>query len=257
MFEPLEEPVHFANFKQEFMRRVLDDLRPESDSVCYFDPDIVVRAPWKFFDDWTGAGIALAEDVNSPLWENHPRRVAWRRALEEAGLSLQYRIDAYVNTGFVGLSREHRAFLDLWSKVMGWIIDHEGGERGWNHTSVAGGGISEALGAFAHPFSIPDQDALNAALEACPEIPLSIIGQEAMGFKPGGYIMFHALGPWKPWRRRYLGEALRGRPPATVDKLFWDFLEKGPIYPLPQSVVRRRKRQVRLASVIGRFIRRA
>jgi hypothetical protein len=255
VFQRLETEAHFTNYKPQFLLQTLEET--QADRIFYFDPDIVVEARWGFFEEWADAGVALAEDVNSPLPENHPRRVAWRNRFKEVGIDLKYRQAAYVNGGFIGMRREFRVFAERWCELLTKIIGWEAGDRGWNHTTVSGGRISQELGTFAHSFSIPDQDSLNGAVEACAQLPISVIGQEAMGFKVGGYIMYHALGPRKPWRRRYVSDALGGSPPARVDKLFWHFLEQGPIKPLPLSVVKSKQRQVKLAAAIGRFIRRS
>jgi hypothetical protein len=168
-------------------------------------------------------------------------------------MELCYRQPAYANGGFIGLRKEHRIFIKTWQQIQELVSDWLGGAD----RAKIGGGVSIAERPDPnHPFSSTDQDALNAATEACPMAPLSIIGQEAMGFKAGGCIMHHALGPWKPWRRRYLREALGGNPPARVDKLFWQLLEQGPIRPLPVKWVHRKQLEIRLAAAIGRFIRR-
>ncbi len=257
-FVRLETEAHFTNYKPQFLSQLLDNVIPASvERLFYFDPDIVVQARWSFFEEWADSGVALAEDVNSPLPENHPRRVGWRKKLAVADLHLRYRQPAYVNGGFIGFRREHRFFIELWQRVLTWIIESEGGDRGWQHTSLSGGRMSDSHGAFSQVFSLTDQDALNAATELCPGVSLSIIGQEAMGFKTGGYIMHHALGRWKPWRRRYLREAFGGHPPATVDKEFWRWLDVGPIKPVPEMLVKRRNIELKLAAAVGRFIRRA
>jgi hypothetical protein len=253
-FRRLQTKAHFTNCKPEVMLGILEDSEyARAERLFYFDPDIVVQGRWPFFEEWADAGVALSEDVNSPLPENHPRRVAWRQYFESEGLHLAYRQPAYVNGGFVGVRRDRRAFLNCWLETQGLVSRWVGGS---DKAKVLGGvPFSDDADPNA-PFSSTDQDALNAATECCPEIPLSIIGKEGMGFKPGGHIMHHALGPRKPWRRRYLKEALSGCAPAMVDKLFWQLMKAGPLKPVSIGRLRWKMLEVSIASALGRFIRR-
>jgi hypothetical protein len=251
VFQRLDTEAHFTNYKPQFLLQTLEET--QADRIFYFDPDIVVEARWGFFEEWADAGVALAEDVNSPLPENHPRRVAWRNRFEEVGIGLKFRQPAYVNGGFIGMTRKQLSFLETWMQTQGLVSEWVGG----SDRAKIGGGVAVSVKPDANdPFSSTDQDALNAAMEACSGEHFSIIGQEAMGFKTGGCIMHHALGPWKPWRRRYLREALCGHPPARVDKIFWRLMEVGPIKPTPLRVVRKKELEIRVAAALGRFIRR-
>ena len=56
------------------MLRLLSGPASDAEAIYYLDPDIVVTAPWSTFDNWTGCGVALCEDVNSPLLKYHLRR---------------------------------------------------------------------------------------------------------------------------------------------------------------------------------------
>jgi hypothetical protein len=255
VFLQVETKAHFTNYKPHFMLQLLAEESSSSvERIFYFDPDIVVQARWAFLEEWADSGVALAEDVNSPLPENHPRRVAWRKKFARGGWNMAYRQPAYVNGGFLGLRKEYSHFLNTWRQLQDLVSVWVGGA---DRAKIGGGNVLDDQTSPNDPFSSTDQDALNASLELCPELPLSIIGQEAMGFKPGGYIMHHALGAWKPWRRRYIKEALGGRPPATADKMFWKMMVDGPIKPLALRLVRQRLLEVRFAAAIGRLIRRA
>src|SRR5437867_3787766 len=64
-FVRLSTPKHFTHYKPEFMLQVLDQLDPDSTGICYFDPDIVIKCRWTFFEEWISNGVALCEDVNS------------------------------------------------------------------------------------------------------------------------------------------------------------------------------------------------
>ena len=247
---PLDTPRHLTNFKPDFL---LERLREGASTLWYLDPDIVVTARWSFFDEWAAAGVALCEDVTSPLPASHPRRAGWRRHFGGRGFSLHFREPAYVNGGCVGLRAEHAAFLEIWRDLQLAMADAIGGLD----QSKLGGGTSDQMRDPLFCFNASDQDALNAAIEAAPAtLPFSILGAEAMGFRPGATVLPHALGTPKPWRKRFLREALQGRPPTLADKAFWQFAT-GPVALLPAALVNRRRRALRLASFLGRFYRRS
>jgi hypothetical protein len=100
------------------------------------------------------------------------------------------------------------------------------------------------------------KDALNAAMAASPTTVFSVMNQKAMGFLQGRAILPHAVGAAKPWARSYVREALVGRPPRTVDKEFWDYA-RGPVKAFNPSGVLSKRVALRLASGIGRVIKRA
>src|SRR5262249_15779663 len=82
---PLATRAHFTNIKPDFMLSLFAEQALGIDYLFYLDPDICVARGWGFFLDWAQCGVALCEDVNSPLGENHPRRVGWRRHFGEHG----------------------------------------------------------------------------------------------------------------------------------------------------------------------------
>src|SRR5262249_2072818 len=101
------------------------------------------------------------------------------------------------------------------------------------------------------PTVFRDQDMLNSALMAT-KFPISPVENSNMDFSPGGYIMSHAVGRAKPWRRRYILDALLGYPPSQAHKLYWRHVSK----PIPVMSDRRRlaaRLSVAVASAIGRF----
>jgi hypothetical protein len=216
IFLPLTTTHHLTNHKPEFMLALLDGAARDAQALFYVDPDICVTAPWKFFEDWVGCGVALCEDLNSPLPEHHPRRVGWRRHYAPLGLALRYRAPEYVNGGFVGVRAQDRPFLELWKRAMDGMAD----EIGSLATAKVGAGQAFKSTGFAGCFDCSDQDALNVAIEAT-ELAVSVIGQEAMAFKPGAALLPHAVGAGKPWQRSYLRQALQGFAPRQADKAFW------------------------------------
>lgn len=252
LFLQLDTPAHLTNFKPDFLLQVEAIPGLESETVIYCDPDIVIESDWRFFEDWLSCGVALCEDVNSPLAENNPRRVGWRRSVKPFGFELNFRASTYANGGFIGLSWQHRKLLTVWQELITHAADALGGK---DIVGIQGGRQLPGLYGFGDCFRMTDQDALNAALEACPEIPASFLGRHAMGFDPGFALLPHALGPLKPWRRHYVWEALSGFPPTPADKAYWDHVD-GPIRPFGFTVIFYKRLGLTLGAALGRFIRR-
>jgi hypothetical protein len=248
---PLTTEHHLTNHKAQFMLSLLDGPARANDALFYVDPDICVVAPWTYFDQWASCGVALCEDVNSPLPPNHPRRVGWRRHFGAAGVALEFRCLQYVNGGFVGVRREQRAFIATWQRLMDLMAQ----EIGSLAAAKVGAGQPFRSKGFADCFDCSDQDALNAAIEACDE-PVSVIGQEAMGFKPGTALLPHALGAGKPWQRLFLREALRGVSPRLADRAFWANVS-APIEIHRPLQVSLKRAELAAASALGRFMRRS
>jgi hypothetical protein len=250
-FIPLETKAHLTNYKPDFMLRLLDGEASDAAGLVYLDPDIVVRGKWAFFEHWLECGVAVCEDVNSPLALHHPRRVGWRRFFEGAGL--EPREAFYANGGFVGVRREYRVFLERWKELQDLLWAELGGA---DFVGIGGGRPVEERAGFADCFDKTDQDALNAAIEATPGVPVSFLNKQAMGFEPGVAILPHALGASKPWSRHDLAKALAGEPPRTVDKAFWQAAAAGPVPVFPGGKIVFRQNILRLASALGRVIRR-
>ena len=249
-FLPLETESHLTNYKPEFMLSLWREEAKDCDVLLYLDPDIVVNESWSYFEDWLQCGVALCEDVNSPLPATHPRRQGWRRFYGPRGIELRGGQFVYVNGGVVGTKREDLEFLHLWLRLMNLMAEEIGGLS----AAKVEGGHSFAARGFANCFDSSDQDSLNATLEAYDDA-VSILGQEAMGLKPGHALLPHAIGSRKPWKCSYLAEAIRGRPPRPVDKVYWENAR----YPLPverSGRVRAKRLSIRLAAAIGRFYKR-
>ena len=243
-FLRLYTTTHLTNFKPDFMLDVWDTHCPESEQLFYFDPDIVIKCRWEFFEEWAEKGIALCEDVNSPVPETHPLRKGWQELIARHGMDLHFPTDLYLNGGFVGVDRRNRGFLDAWVKVLEVAEKEIGGlERGL----------------FDKPdrttsFAVPDQDALNIAVGIA-RAPLNLVGKDGMDFIPGGYIMSHAIGAPKPWNKKYIRRALGGSAPIMAEKEYWKNVET-PLCLYSTPSLYWHHFRVRLASAIGRFIRR-
>jgi hypothetical protein len=251
-FVALTTKAHFTNYKPEFLRLVWEELQPSADYLFYFDPDIVVKCRWSFFEEWAGYGAALVEDVNSPLPESHPRRAAWRLCLTRRQIPVRRETWVYVNGGFLGLSRAHRGFLRAWQDAMTLV----GEEIGGLDRSMFGFGANVAdLHLPSAPFNKTDQDALNIAVMTAPE-PVSLMGSDGMDFRPGGWTMSHALGIEKPWRKKFIRAALAGRPPSLPERVFWQ-RAAGPVPVYSAGAVSWRRFTLAIANAIGRFYHRA
>jgi hypothetical protein len=242
-FLPLDTDYHLTNYKPDFMLRLWSALANEATVMFYFDPDIIVTTPWSLFEQWVQCGVALCEDVNSPLSEYHPTRVAWRNYFGIRNFLLNFKEAIYANGGFVGVSKESRGFLTTWQQLQEAMAPAIGG---LSHSAFS---VADPL-PFA-PFGKTDQDALNASVEAW-EGTVSFVGQEGMAFKSGTPIMPHALGKLKPWLRQPLLQSIAGQPPRLVDKYYWQFAND-PIISQQAGLIWRRKLAIRIASLIGRF----
>ena len=248
-FVLLDTDYHFTNYKPDFMLRLMDGPMREADSMYYFDPDIVVSAPWYFFEKWVKAGVALCEDVNSPLTKNHPTRVAWRNYFGKTGIRLSFKDQIYVNGGFVGIQRQDRSFLEVWKRVQEGMAPAIGG---LSRSFFKGGEQlpEEARGSFA-PFGKTDQDALNASVEAW-DGETSFITKEGMGFRPGLAVLPHALGQPKPWAWNIMGLALKGRPPKLVIREYWKYAS-GPLKAHTEALIKKKRFALRVAALLSRF----
>jgi hypothetical protein len=240
----VETTWHFTNYKPRFLLEVLDAY-PECTSIVYLDPDIVVCSPWHWIEEATEFGPVVAGDVNWWLFADHPTRHQWLRMIEQAGYRCEHSLDFYFNGGLLGIQRRDQAFLELWHhfiEVFGAStnpLDGKGDIGAWR-----GGGRWNAM-------HTPDQDALNMAAMAWPN-SLSTFGPDLMGFTSGWIGLPHALGSAKPWRRRYLREALVGDAPRRADKEYWAHAA-GPITVYRSRKIRLKQIFLKLAALIGRL----
>lgn len=251
-FVPVTTKAHLTNYKPEFLLRVWEELDPSAEFLFYFDPDIVVRAEWSFFEEWAGYGAAMVEDVNSPMPESHPRRCAWTRALARRGQAVRRETSFYVNGGFIGLHVKHRDFLRAWHSAMTLVGEEIGGLE---KSMFSFGAQASPMQSPSYPYNKTDQDALNIAIMTSAE-PVSLMGGEGMDFRPGGWTMSHALGPEKPWRKRYVGAAIGGRPPSMADRAYW-YHAAAPIKMYSALTLEWRRFGLFLASGMGRLFRRS
>ncbi len=239
-FIRVDTASHFTNHKPDFMLEVLRRA-PEAGGVAYIDPDIVLKCEWSFIETWTTLGIALCEDVNSPMAARHPMRLLWRRFFEARGhAGAPADVDAYFNAGFVGVRREFAPFLEEWRAILALV----GAE--------IGGLTRLKVGDPAHPFDTPDQDALNVAVMYT-HAPVSAMGRAAMDFIPGGWTMAHAIGRPKPWEKSLVWQALRGRRPSSADRQYYAHIA-APIALYSRLGIARKRAALLVAAALGRYL---
>lgn len=251
VFLPMLTQAHFTNLKPDFMLELFARQDLNIDRLIYLDPDICLVSPWQFVMDWLTCGVALCEDVNSPMGRNHPRRIGWRRYFGERGVALEYRSDAYVNGGCCGVSRDDLRFLENWRQLSQLMSELIGG---LGTAKIEGGAGFRQVG-FASCFDSSDQDALNATVEMTSDVQYAVLPKAAMAFAPGAAVLLHALGPRKPWRRKFLREALQALRPITADKAYWTYID-APLRPMSALRVRTNRLALAGASAIARFYRR-
>lgn len=209
-----ENPVHFTFQKPDFMLSIWDNYCPDANCMYYFDPDILLKTNWTFFERWTSYGIALCEDVGSPYSKTHPVRLDWVDYLSKKGATLHPKDNYYVNAGFLGVRKPWKSFLSDWKYLQSLIQE--------DFTEQDLIGVKDR----SYRFHMPDQDALNIAKDRT-EHPLSIADKNAMDFIPGGYIMTHAIGAPKPWKKNFTKYLLQtGKRPSSADRLYFKFARK-------------------------------
>jgi hypothetical protein len=235
---------NLSNMKPHFLRQAATIYCPNADAIFYFDVDIVIECAWSHYRRWVKHGVVVVQDMaETAMPANHAYRGEWRALAERAGHSCR-ELTGYYNGGFLGISRENLALLDIWAELITLFAT----EVGIN--------MARMLASEGKPeFVRMDQDLLNVALMAS-RVPLSVLGREAMGCFPKQDIMYHAMIFAKPWQRNYILDALKGLPPDIAHKGFWRHTY-GPVQSFPASTLRRKRLEVRIARWIGLFRRRA
>jgi len=244
-FELQDTPVFFAYYKARFMRRVLCDLAQDCDAVAYIDPDIVLKCQWSAIEVWFQGGLALIEDVNWNLPARHPKRLLWKQWFAREGVDERRSIGRYYNSGFLGVPREHVAFLDLVDRLCMLVLAYNNGRA-----HIKAGDAPDL-------FHSTDQDAMNFALCAYEaEVPLNTAGCEAMDFAGGGFYFSHAIGYAKPWMGHHIKLALSGWTPSIATKAYYRYANSPiRVYSVAQFALRRLS--LGIASTMGRFYRKA
>ncbi len=238
-FREIKSDIHLANYKPQFMMRLLAEELRGCDYLWYFDPDIFIRCSWSHFERWQRYGIALCEEiVNYHLAERDPLRCQWMELGSAIGLGEPRALNRYFNSGMIGIGYPHIGLLHIWQRVLEQVA------------STSADLKSFMPGKREMPFHSTDQDALNMALMYISH-PLTTMGPEAMGFIPSGFTMYHATGI-KPWKRSLLLRALRGTPPPSAAKFFFSQAQS-PIHAYSAPHFCAKQLECELAALIGRF----
>ena len=250
VFLSLSTTYSLTNYKPDFMLELWEGPAKNAEALFYFDPDIVVDDSWTCFEQWVNCGVAVCEDVNSPLQEFHPRRVGWRNYFKNFNIDLKYKNQTYVNGGFIGLVKKEISFLSLWIKLQENMGAAIGGldksifsKQTYNSTIMKMEGFQI--------FDKSDQDALNATLEAY-KGTISYFGKEGMGFDLGKSIMSHAMGSPKPWKTNHFLRAILGSPPRISDLIYWEYCSY-PILAHTRLEIYKKKISIKISKLIGRF----
>jgi nitrogen regulatory protein PII-like uncharacterized protein len=237
----LDDTQHPAVLKPIVAMRALDQATPD-DVWVYLDPDIVVHGDWSFFEEWTGFGVALVEEVvHFRMTDRHPLRQRWCSWAEGKGLKVVRSNLPYFNSGFFSVSIASKQFLRCWSDVIRLAAEDGYDARNVNRSRT-------------QLFSTWDQDSMNVALSIC-DVDLSFIGPEGMGFLGSGYTMHHGVGTPKPWARKHVRLALRGIPPREVDLAFYR-ATKRPIRTRGNVALAMAGARILAARLIARVVRR-
>lgn len=243
VFLALDTKEHLTYVKPDFMLHLWEKHCTEAQNLIYFDPDIIVKTKWSFFEDWVKNGIALCEDVSSPLSQSHPLRKSWASYFLKLGINLKSRDNIYVNGGFIGVSFKHLSFLKTWKEIQDTI---RADIPFVNHLGVLDRSFL---------FCKTDQDALNIAKDMN-TWNMSIADKNAMDFAPGGHIMAHAIGSPKPWNNNFIIHLMKtGNRPSPAERLFFDFVH----WPIDLFARQRAKLYLKkinllLAILLGRLI---
>lgn len=254
-FLKLTTPKFLSNYKPDFMLQLWESYCPNVEALFYFDPDIVNKASWDFYEDWVSRGVALCEDNISNIPANHPWRLAWKEFAEINNYSCTREISRYYNAGFIGLKESQKSLLSVWQELLEKF-------EAVTSISLTNFYLKPINGKYTqrdHWYFQTDQDFLNATLMLTSD-SLSTIGSEGMDLgigMQGGSTMSHAAGGGsKPWQKQLIRQALGGSPPRLADKLYWQHTQI-PIQLYSQSQLFWKKLDLRCGAAIGRFIRRA
>ena len=237
-FIEIKQQLHLGYYKPMFLLESIERY-PEVSKFYYFDPDIVVNAPWFFISQWVDCGIALCLDHCFPfVHQNHPWRRDWQRFFQGEVIEL-HKSNYYVNSGFIGIQRRDRIFLERWIDIT------------WKYKEI--GGDLTKFEKSAHRAVKGDQDLLNAAIIISPDFQYSIIGTEGMGFTQPAYLMSHAISVEKPWRKNFLMSLfLTGQKPGSAEKDYFRHCRK-PISIFNNLTFYLKIINLKLAATIGRI----
>ena len=243
-FLPVNTDSHFTNYKPEFILKVWDLCNDQHHitGIFYFDPDIIIKCKWDFYETWITYGVALVHEI---VWNDmpptHPKRQQWLKIASEMGFKVNNQLNSLINAGFIGISRNRMGFIKLWRD----LIDYSFKNYAFDKSRFAQSDLNSDI------FLVGDQDLLNLTA-MCTDEKLSEFGPDGMDFIGGGWLMSHATGSIKPWRKTFLLTILNGLPPSSADKEYW-FNVNGPVHTFTSAQVKVKRLSILIASFIGRF----
>lgn len=240
-FLPIDTTYHLTNYKPDFMLSLLEGPAKEALGLFYFDPDIVIKCDWHFFEKWITHGVALVHEITSnDMPDTHPLRQEWKQIIRSNNLTVARTMTSYINGGFCGIQKKDTEFIRTWKIILDIAYDQ------YNIDPAKFMPFNRM-----HPFYGTDQDALNISA-MCYKSNISEIGPEGMDFIHGGWIMSHAVGSPKPWRKNYFISSLRGLTPSLPDHQYWNNVN-GVINSYPKLTYLLKKTMLLMSSFIGRF----
>ena len=243
-FLPIDTTDHFTNYKAQFIVKVWEQCvtNPEIRGIIYFDPDIVNKCTWQYYEQWITYGVALVHEI---VWNDmppsHPKRHQWSAVSKALGYSINNVINAQINAGFIGVSADRLGFIKMW----GNLIDQAVLNFNFDRTKLAQNPANTSL------FSAGDQDLLNLTA-MCTTEDISEFGPEGMDFISGGWLMSHATGSPKPWTKKFILSAFKGKPPSRAEKAYWLNVD-GPIKCYNPFEIKTKQISILISSFIGRF----
>jgi hypothetical protein len=240
-FVKLADSTFLPYFKPDFMLDILENKMPNVEQIFFFDCDIVVKCRFSYFEEWAKFGVAMCEDVNSPIPVSHPLRFQWKQYFEKYGITITTKDNQYVNGGFIGLQASAKGFLKTWQLVQKLMMEELKEVTNVNYKDRT------------NPFNCTDQDALNIAKDLTEE-NLSVADGTAMDLHSYGYIMSHAVGKQKPWHKNWLYFVIKdGNAPSRTDRVFMNYIDT------PLSIFSPKERflkqlNLKLACALGRVL---
>ena len=243
-FLPVDTHFHFTTYKPYFMLSLIEGVAKGAGGIIYFDPDIVIKCRWSFFEKWITYGVGLVHEVvNHDMPPNHPTRFMWNEIIKQSGRDVTRNLNSYINAGYCGVSKQNIEFIRTWRDIIDVAIKHHNFDPG---TFM----LSDRTSIFCG-----DQDGLNITAMCCVS-PISEVGPQEMDFVHGGFIMSHAnSATLKPWKKSFFLFALSGNSPTLQDRAFWVHTSK-PIQIFNPVKIRLKKTSLSLASLMGRFYKR-
>ena len=215
--------LHMVHEKPKWFHYLVNTLEPAASEYCFFDSDITILNRMSFFGEWINEGVAMCEDINAHMPENHPVRLKWQGIAEQNGLECINKTSRYYNSGFLGWKKSDSQFIDDWLKCFNLLAVYSGDMKAFrvfDRTAIV---------------LTANQDSLNVAYMTT-NCKLSTLGPEAMGFIYGLELMAHPIGI-KPWEQNYLFAFLKGKTPRAADLHFWRNVNSSELKPFSNIVV--------------------